>query len=305
VGAKIELTVTWPTTLANAGCDDKSTPPCKGTINIWLLTQYAIDSSNKVTGTTATCGNDTPPIPLTSVGTQSEGLDPSKGPAVVLVQFPSAVWTTILANPMKTPTQTTGLLGGWNIGSSMQINPTNSVYGLSDTSMYASASTVWPGSESAIPTTDLTDDDMDGHPGITGVPSTANGDVLPATATMLSPPYAPQADKLYLTLRTELQLYGTSSDCTTISGTAGVQLLNNHVIGCELANGGGECTQPQWDFIDSNTTVYLGPGVNVPAGMMPASFAPPGISGTFNAKILSTTAGGGGITCADVLTALP
>jgi hypothetical protein len=305
VGAKIALTVTWPTTLANAGCDDKSTPPCKGTINIWLLTQYNIDSMGKVTGTTATCGNQTPPIPLTMTGTQSEGLDPSKTTAVVDVGFDPTVWANILANPKKAPTQTTGALGGWAIGSSMQINPTNSVYGLSDTSMYASATATWPGSEMDIAATDITDDDNDGFPGITGTPSTMNGDVLPSTAAQLSPPYAAQADKLFLTLRTELSLYGTSSSCTDISGTVGVQQLNNHVIGCELANDGGLCTQPQWDFIDSNTTVYLGPGVVVPPGMMAASFAPSGISGTFNAKILSTDVDGGGIQCSDVLAAFP
>ncbi len=70
----------------------------------------------------------------------------------------------------------------------------------------------------------------------------------------------PFADKLYVALRTELQLYGLSKSCTDIEGTVGVKLLNNHVIGCELSDG-TNCMQPQWDFIDSNTTVYVGQGV--------------------------------------------
>jgi hypothetical protein len=42
---------------------------------------------------------------------------------------------------------------------------------------------------------------------------------------------SPEAALPYMALRSELSLYGTSSDCTTISGTASVQLLNSHVMG--------------------------------------------------------------------------
>ncbi len=296
VGSKISLTVTWPTTLANAGCDSTMTPPCSGTINIWLLAHYDISGSN-VTGTTITCGNQTPDIPLTPTGTQSEGV--TSGTARVQVSFDPSVWTGIAKNMMKAPTSTSGLLGGWAIGSSLQINPTNSVYGLADTSMYAKAATVWPGSESAIMRSDITDDDMDGHPGITATPSSAMGYSLPATAAQLTPPFAPQADQLYLALRTSLALYGTSTSCNEVSGSVGVQLLNNHVIGCRLANDAGDCTMGQWDFIDSNTTVYLGPGVKVPLSVLPPSFEPPGISGTFTAKIFDADAGN--IDCSTVL----
>jgi hypothetical protein len=304
VGAKISLTVTWPSTLANAGCDNSSKPPCTGIINIWLLTHYDI-TGTAVTGTVSTCKNVTPPIPLSAVGTQSEGLDPKGPPAVVQIGFDDAVWQAIIANSMVKPTQTTGTLAGWNVGSSMRINPTNSVYGLSSTSKWASDKTTWSGSEMDIAAADITDDDNDGHPGITATPSTAAGNSLPATAALATPP-GPFADKLYLALRTELSLYGKSTTCTDMDGTVGVQLLNNHVIGCELADGGGNCNMSQWDFIDSNTTVYLGPGVKIPVAQqsMPASFAPPGISGTFKAKILSTDAAGGGITCADVVSML-
>ncbi len=64
MGAKISLTVQWPQTLANAGCDNMSMPSaCTGTINIWLLTHYDINGT-AVTGTVDTCKNITPPIPL-------------------------------------------------------------------------------------------------------------------------------------------------------------------------------------------------------------------------------------------------
>jgi hypothetical protein len=302
VGAKIKLAVQWPQTLANNGCDDKSMPKCTGEIDIWLLTHYTINGT-QVTGTVDTCKNVTPPIPLTSTGTQSSGLDPAKTTAVVKTDFLDAVWNGIIANPKHVPTQTSGVLAGWNIGSSMRILPTNSVYGVSQTSTWASDKTAWPGSESMIAASDITDDDNDTYPGITITPSAATGYVLPATAALQTPPVF--ADQLYLALRTELSLYGTSTSCTDISGTVGVQLLNNHVIGCRLAGDAGACSMAQWDFIDSNTTVYVGPGVRIPTSVAAPSFAPPGISGTFDAKILSTDADGGSIDCAAVVKALP
>ncbi|MGH7437092.1 MAG: hypothetical protein ACRENE_15570, partial [Polyangiaceae bacterium] len=103
VGAKITLTVQWPQTLANNGCDDKSTPPCSAPINIWLLTHYDINGT-AVTGTVDTCKNVTPPIPLTSAGTTSEGQDPMKGAAVVTTEFDDSVWTNIIKNPMHVGT---------------------------------------------------------------------------------------------------------------------------------------------------------------------------------------------------------
>jgi hypothetical protein len=302
VAAKVTLTVTWPATLANAGCDKNTKPnPCTGDIEIWLLAHYDF-TGGMVTGTTETCGNQTPPIPLSSTGSLSEGL-PAGTQGTVQVNFLPSVWTSIIANPNVPPTQTSGVIGGWGVGSSFQINPTNSVYGLSPTSMYASASTIWPASESDISPMDITDDDKDGHPGITATPASGNGFVLPATAALMTPPTF--ADKLYLTLRTSLSLYGLSSTCTDLSGTVGVQTINNHVIGCELANDAGDCSMAQWDFIDSNSTVYVGPGVTIPASAMPASYTPQKISGTFTAKILSTDPDGGSIGCSDVLTAFP
>ena len=292
VGTKITLNVTWPQTLANNGG--------KGVINIWLLAHYDINGT-AVTGTTETCRNDTPPIPLTSTGTLSEGLDGSV-PAVVLTAFDPSVWKTINANPAKAPTPTSGTLGGWNVGASMQIDPTNSVYGLAATSTFAKDTTQWPGSEMALTTADLADDDMDGHPGITITPSQAMGYSLPATAALQTPPVF--ADKLYVTLRTELELYGTSSTCNDVSGTVNVKLLNNHIVGCELL-GGADCSQAQWDFIDTNTTVYVGPGVKIPSSVPAASFAPPRIYGAFVAKIMSTDADGGSISCDDVIKAFP
>jgi hypothetical protein len=306
VAAKVTLNVNWPATLANAGC---VSPKCNGAINIWLLSQYHING-NAVTGSTTTCGNQTPPIPLTSLGSQSEGL-PMGQTATVQVNFAADVWKQIAKN--APPAMATGTLGGWNVGSSLQIDPTTTAYGLKPTSMFAKPATAWPCSQSDIPMADLADDDGDGFPGITGTPAMGNGDYLPATNLMTSPPFAPQADKLFLALRTELRLYGHSTSCTDSEGGAEALLLNNHVVGCHIPQGMTcadstcNCTAAQWNFIDSNTTVYVGEGVTIPAAMgsCQAGFEPANITGTFQSKILSNAADGGGIDCAAVLAALP
>jgi hypothetical protein len=90
------------------------------------------------------------------------------------------------------------------------------------------------------------------------------------------------ADQVYLVLRTQLGLYGTSSSCTEQSGRAFVTDLNSRVVGCDIANDGGVCTADQYGFIDSDSTQYV-PG-----------------AGTFDSKQLAT-----GSTCSDLLVALP
>lgn len=303
VAAKITLNVNWPATAANAGCVHSK--GCDGKIYIWLVAHYDIDTTTgKVTGTTYTCGNETPPIPLTPLGTQSEGLDPSKGGAQVQITFAQDTWTQI-ANTAP-PTMTTGTVGGWKVGSSFKIDPTTSTYGLKPSSPYYGPTAVWPASESTLTMTptDLADDDNDMQVGVTAIPSGDAGNSLPATGLTPSAPFAPQADRLYLALRTELTLYGTSKSCTEIDGTATALLFNNHVVGCRLVGDAG-CSSAEWDFVDSNSTVYLGPGVTIPAGQAPASYAPPGIHGTFTSKIISTDADAGPIDCAAVKAAVP
>jgi hypothetical protein len=145
---------------------------------------------------------------------------------------------------------------------------------------------------------------------ITATPVTGNGLYLPTTAAAVGNngvPGSPVADELYLALRTELSMYGMSSICTESSGTAKVQLLNNHVIGCHILDGGA-CTSgtpnSQSDFIDSNTTVYVGPSVTVIPPMVCApSFVPPQISGAYKSVLLS--ADGGPVDCNAVKAALP
>jgi hypothetical protein len=299
VGAKLSLDVVWPVTLANAGST-------MGTLNIWLLTNYNI-SGNKLSGTVTTCKNQIPPVPLSGLGAVAEGISDG-GAAIVDVQISTATWKAIAMH--KAPTMTTGTLGGWNVGSSIATDPVTTVYGLNTSSKYADPTVAWPCSESSLMMSDLSDDDNDMKPGVTDNASNLMGYVYPAVA---SAPGSPQADELYVATRTQLSLYGKSTSCTDVSGEATVQLLNNHIVGCHL-NGMPAttlCPMSQYDYVDSNTTVFLGQpyvmggSVMVPAGgscTLPVQI-PPKISGTFQSKILASD--GGTATCDDVLAALP
>jgi hypothetical protein len=265
---KIVLNVTWPGTQAVV----KGTT---GVVNIWLLSVYAIDSSNHVTGTTTTCGNTTPPITLTATADTLTGL-----PSGSQVQnaFPASSWDGV------PPTNITGTLGGYHLGASITIDPVVTLYGIAASSPLNSATAAWPASVTSIDSTTFTTADggaVTGSalPGIIAVPNGQSPYVLPRTSLSTT---APSADQLQIVLRTALSLYGTSSDCNTQSGSAFVTQLNNHVVGCSLEDDGGICTSDEYQFIDENTTQY------VPA------------DGTFTAKMISS-----GATCSDVLTTLP
>ncbi len=284
---KMTLDVKWLSTSATAGSVAADNPQ----LDIWLLSNYTI-SGTTVTGTTYTCQNQTPPFSLSAAGVTDEG-QPAGSNVQIQITFDPSVWTSIMNPPAMRATQVTGMLGGWNIGSSFEINPTVSLYGLKASNPLASATAAWPMLETAFDPmgADFVDDDNDGYPGITATPSTKSPFFLPVTSQT---PGSPHASKLFLVTRTELSLTGTSSSCTEGSGTATVNLLNNHVIGCELsaadvpdgADGGPAlCDSSQTVFLDINTTQYTV------------------LSGTY--KTVQLSADGAPATCADVLTALP
>jgi hypothetical protein len=276
---KLTLSSTWPvTTAVQMGT---------GTVTVWLLSNYSIDSQNKLTGRVRTCGNQTPPITLTSLGAASVGA-PGGTMAQVQISIPPSVWNS----PSMPTTPVTGVLGGSNVGSSFSVDPVVTLSGLKPTSQLANASAMWPPSVTtgpAVPMGDITDDDGDGKPGITATPRNDMGFYVPRTSLA---PSSPQTDKLYIVLRTALSLYGTSTSCTDGTGTATVTHLDNHVIGCHIPDpdggAGTDCDNTAYDFIDSNTTAYQV------------------TSGTYVSKQLAMGSGeGGAVTCDDVLQAVP
>jgi hypothetical protein len=191
------------------------------------------------------------------------------------------VWAT----PSMPTYASTGSQQGWGPPNTFQIDPTLALIGLGVPSGTDGATFSWPGSSWTFPSgTTFPDDDSDGNPGITASPLHGNGYVYPPTAIGLGGS-APSADQVYLATRTQMQLSGTWTSCTDLSGTATVSKFDNHVVGCRI-NGGMACTtnaaNTQADFIDQNRTVYA-----------------PGMA-TFVAKTLTA-----GATCGDALSALP
>jgi hypothetical protein len=270
VGTLVTVAVSWPGTAAVA--------KGSGNFYIWLLTTYSADSSNKITGTTFSCGNAPAVLTLSATGDIALGV-PSGMTGLIKPEYPADSWD-------GTPgTAITGTLGGTNTGSSFLIDPSVTLYGLKASDPLSDPTMKWPTSYSALTQSDLTYADGGayvagmGHPGIRGTFDSTPPYYLSGTSLA---PGAPKADQFWSATRTQLGLYGLSKSCTETTGTANVTLINNRVVGCELIDGGGPCTTDQYGFLDSNTTQYA-PG-----------------AGSFDSKDLSS-----GATCADVLTALP
>jgi hypothetical protein len=268
----VSLDVSWPATSATA----------KGTGHEYLslLTVYSVDSNNKVTGTTIPCGLQAADVPLSDLGAMATGVPTG---SMVRALFPAVSWDGV------PPTKITGTVGGSNVGSSFEVDPSTSLVGIAPTDPLSDPTMKWPLSYSGIPMSDWTL--VDGgpwtaasgeQPGITG--EFYNGAmpfVLPRTSLSMT---SPQVDHLHSVFRTTLSLYGTAATCMMTTGTATTTNINNHVVGCDIVNDGGQCTEAQYGFLDSNTTQY------------------PPADGTFTAQQLT---GGASATCADALTALP
>jgi len=277
VGAFITLNSSWAEVeAANGGT---------GPIYLWTLAHYNISGST-ITGTTLTCGTQTPPLVLNATGAIAVGAT-TTGTVQVLFEEPTkTVWDKDMRTAM-----TGGTLGGWNVGSSTTINLTTSVQGLAASSQYANPTTAWPSMSSTIPASDIVDDDNDGNPGITTYPldDATMGYYLPATGLGGG---APKANKLFIVSRTQLSLYGTSSSCTAASGTVTAPEYEIHVVGCQDVGSTTPCMPSEWQFLDENVTVYSGA-----AGKKTL------ITGTYMSQQLGLD--GGTPTCDDVVAAFP
>jgi hypothetical protein len=264
--SKLTLQAAWPAsvTIVNG----------TGAVNLWLLANYHIDAQNNLAGTITICGLEVPPLNLSQEGAATIGAVDGGLPQVQIV-IPKSTWIA----PTMPAAQVTGVTGGWNVGSSLSIRPTIALEGLSRASTLADPMTTWPDQGKQIRASDIVDDDGDGHPGITGLARNDGGLYLPRVAFSLA---SAQVDQLYMVLRTEISLYGTTSSCEESSGSATVGLLNNHIIGCRKVDG-TPCTGDYAEFID-----YYAPARWV-------------MSGTYTAQQLTTDADP---TCDDALSAL-
>jgi hypothetical protein len=269
VATLITVAVSWPGTAAVA--------KGSGNFYIWLLTKYSADGG-KITGTSQSCGNTPAILTLSMTGDIALNV-PSGQTGLIKPLYPADSWDGTPTTAIK------GTLGGTNIGSSFEVDPSVSLYGLKASDPLSDPTMKWVGSYSALTASDLTYADGgayvtgQGHPGIKGTFDGTPPYYLSGTSLA---PGAPKTDTFWSVSRSQLGLYGKSTSCTETSGTANVTLINNRIVGCDLIDGGGPCTMDQYGFLDSNTTQYT-PG-----------------AATFTAKDLSA-----GATCADVLTALP
>jgi hypothetical protein len=272
VGTIVNTTVSWNATAAVA--------KGSGAFYIWLLTTYSIDATGKISGNTVTCGNQPAVLTLSQTGDIALQV-PSGQSGQIKPEYPADSWDGI------TPTAITGTLGGTNIGSSFEVDPSVTLIGLKPTDALSDPMMKWPTSNTALTQTDLTYPDGgayvtgQGHPGVRGIFDPTPPFYLSGTSLSQG---SPRADQFWSVTRTQLALYGTSTTCTETKGTATVTLINNRIVGCEISDDGGACTADEYGFLDGNTTQYT-----------------PAASGnTFDSKNLTA-----GATCADVLTALP
>lgn len=288
VGALLTLNVTWlPVLAADLG---------SGTIYIWHLYHFTFNGT-VITGTVRTCGDQVPPLALNATGRMVVSAPANGGTVDVLDELPTKkTWD----DDTRTA-QTMGALGAWNVGSSLALDTSVTVAGLAPTSTFSEPTTPWPPSATSFQTSDFSDDDHDGNPGITAFPVDDNsmGYYLPATSLGGTSGNGSMptevADQLYIVKRTQVSLHGTSTSCSEMTGTATVPEYVVHVIGCHDHGtpASASCVSDEWQFIDENATIYAGSGGSKST-----------ITGTFDAK--QVTAGDGGEPgCDDVVALFP
>jgi hypothetical protein len=243
----VMLDVTWPGTVG--------TNPGSGKVNVWTRSKLTFDKNNNITAVNQACGSVVPEVQTT----------PIAGGAKVLPEFPGAVWDS----PSMSTFPDTGSQTSFDVNSKVNMEASQALVGLT----MADPNGAWP----SLGQVQSTDSDGDSHPGITSVPRNGGGYSLPPTSLLQTQ----HADKLYVVSRTITVLRGTRDTCDSEKGTATVTAFDNHIVGCHIS-GAGECGASDFQFIDSNRTVY-----QVGAA-------------TYEAKVVAD-----GATCADVRAALP
>jgi hypothetical protein len=285
IAARLDLDTGWMGTNVIQGCDPNlCSDPKQRAYLIIIALNYTISdpSTGKYTGTLKTCHAQNPPVTLTDTGAALVG-EPS-GTQVLVTPLDSA-WDS----PNQPTINITGTLA--STGGVLKLDSIVTLDGIKQSSSLGDATKMWPppaASNSMMPAialSDLSNDDGNGYGyGISAVARSDMGFFVPRVMLSMT---APQADQLYLGLRTQFILDGCMTSCTEGGGTPQVPLLNNHVIGCHHQGGGDAasdyCTPAEYNFIDQNTTNFVTSG------------------GTFKAKILTMGTGDGGtVSCADV-----
>jgi hypothetical protein len=226
----IVLDATWDANTA--------TQAGSGKIHLWNRAKFTA-AGTTLTGDTWSCGTVLPDFSLTTLGAlAAAGMTSGK----VSIDVPDSVWDA----PTIPKFPNSGMLSGWDPGSSLKIDQTVALVGLT----MADPLAAWPTSYTGIMAVDA---DGDGKPGFTAVPKDGNGFVAPPTSISFG--LAPAADRVYLASRTVVGLAGKTDSCTQQSGTATITSFDSHVVGCHVKNG-ADCTAAQTDFVDTSRTDY-------------------------------------------------
>jgi hypothetical protein len=256
LGVHIVMDATWAATTA--------TQMGTGKIHLWNRAKFDA-TGTMLKGETANCGTVLPEFALNALGSFI-----ARG-SKVSISVPDSVWDA----PTIPKFPNGGMLSGWDPGSTLNIEHTVALVGLTMTDPMVA----WPKSYTGLAMMGnvTVDADGDGKPGFTAVPKDGNGYITPPTDFL----GIQTADKVYLASRTIVGLSGKIDSCTEQSGTAAVTFFDSHVVGCHV-KGAGDCTAAQTDFVDQSRTDYKV------------------TTGVFNSKQVKDDA-----TCADVRAALP
>jgi hypothetical protein len=240
----VTVAVSWGASgVVNAG---------SGTAHVWALVTSGTESGLSYPGTVTPCGIDLPPFSSALTGGINYGVafpnslfDGNSG----TTNLPAVSGAVTVSNNGNTATFTSAA--------------TTNLIGIGTT---PTAWTTWP--SNAVAKTDEVDMDSDSHWGVTGDVKTGTGyGLVPIPVDILA---GTRADELFMALRSVVALHGTlSSSCTMASGPATVTAMDNHIIGCRIANDAGTnyCTTTspglgiasEADSLDQNSPV-LTPG---------------------------------------------
>jgi hypothetical protein len=222
------------------------------------------------------CGFALPDLILNGAGDLAVGA-PAGGEGRLQPQIPFSHFDADTRTYPITGTQ------GFNIGDAIHIKEGIFVLGLAQSSSWANGA-AWPaacpssatcaggvsctmggacsgGAAGIFKGSDLTDDDGDGYPGISGIPLVGPSGSCTGNCSYYAPPVGLTiplhfANQAQVVSRFRFDLNATRADCAKGSGKSTVTLFDNHIIGCNIVNGGA-CNSDQVSFGDVNRPIYV------------------------------------------------
>jgi hypothetical protein len=217
---KLAIPVTWSgTSVLAAG---------SGTYSWWsklVLTQ----GGNTLTGTVVACGESVPDFASVPFIGENYG-----------VTYPNTVFD---GTPLPS-TSTSGTVSATSPGSMFALARSAILVGVSLADPVYGA---WPSAGALL----NFDGDGDGKPGVTA-PYKSGGSYDAAPVNSLG---TARASRAYLASRAVFTLNGTLDSCSLSTGTASVQDIDYHTIGCWLTSS-RDCASGDWGYLDNNGPDY-------------------------------------------------